>query len=248
MNTVLLGVGRQEGVAVISKKEAIVMKTGGKHAKQMTMLRVWSGQANMGRRAAFLLVAMLLFGLYACESIREKSVGTDPEKEEKVAVRDDAAPPAKGDPKAMAAKAPPSEMAAKHPSAEPAATAVEMSETTRSEDKNSASGRHKTRKTEAVESFQKGIFTAYTSQRHQTDGTPFISADGTNLQTVNGCVVANNHLPFGTRVEIESIGECVVRDRGADGHPSHWFDVYMGQDHDRAVKFGRQELNYRIIQ
>jgi 3D (Asp-Asp-Asp) domain-containing protein len=148
----------------------------------------------------------------------------------------------------MAAKAPPSEITALKPSAKRAESSEEKKKRGTHKTNRSIAGTNlKSADSKMEASFRKGIFTAYTSQRHQTDNSPFTSADGTNLRTVEGCVVANNHLPFGTRVEIETIGECVVRDRGADGHPAHWFDIYMGQNHGRAKSFGRKKLNYRVL-
>lgn len=93
----------------------------------------------------------------------------------------------------------------------------------------------------------KAIFTAYTSKAAQTDSSPYITADGTNLKKEFGCVVAHNSLPFGTKVEIEGIGTCEVHDRGAARHGESWFDVYMGNDDQRAIEFGKKELEYKIL-
>jgi 3D (Asp-Asp-Asp) domain-containing protein len=94
---------------------------------------------------------------------------------------------------------------------------------------------------------REGTVTAYTSRPEETDSSPYTTADGTNLSQTYSCVVANNVLPFGTKVEIEGIGVCEVHDRGAKRHGGNWFDVYMGNDLKRAKEFGKRNMKYRIL-
>jgi 3D (Asp-Asp-Asp) domain-containing protein len=92
-----------------------------------------------------------------------------------------------------------------------------------------------------------GIFTAYTSHRSQTDRHPHKTADGTDLRRESSCVVANNKIPMGTKVEIEGFGICEVRDRLRSRSAANRFDIYMGRDLHRAKEFGKRRLPYRIV-
>ena len=92
-----------------------------------------------------------------------------------------------------------------------------------------------------------GLFTAYTSRRCETDSTPYITADGTDLRKIDFCVIANDKLKFGTLVEIEGIGKCNVRDRFGKGHGEDRFDIYFRNGVREALNFGKKELKYRII-
>lgn len=92
-----------------------------------------------------------------------------------------------------------------------------------------------------------GEFSAYTSHVAQTDDSPCISADGTNICEYDGCVVASNDYEFGTIVEVEGFGECEVKDRMNSRYTgSGNMDIYFGLDYDEAVKFGRKQLSYII--
>jgi 3D (Asp-Asp-Asp) domain-containing protein len=95
--------------------------------------------------------------------------------------------------------------------------------------------------------FRIGEFSAYTSTPKETDSTPYITADGTDLKTFPKCVVANNFFPFGTKIEIANWGTCEVRDRMDSRYGKHHFDIYFGNDLKRALEFGRQKLEYIII-
>ena len=92
--------------------------------------------------------------------------------------------------------------------------------------------------------------TAYNSVPEQTDGNPCIAADGTNVCTFKGCVIAQNGVKFGTKVEIEGIGLCHVHDRKNSRYDSNWIDIYFG-GRDKvadAFQFGKREAKYRIIE
>lgn len=92
--------------------------------------------------------------------------------------------------------------------------------------------------------------TAYNSVPEQTDATPCISADGTNICEFDGCVVAQNGAKFGTKVEIDGIGICTVHDRKNSRYDSAWIDYYMGGREmvGAALKFGTKDLKYRVIE
>ncbi len=85
---------------------------------------------------------------------------------------------------------------------------------------------------------------AYNAEEAQTDDSPFIMA---NNQKVHEKAVANNCLPFGTKIEIEGMGEYIVSDRMNTRYGCQNFDVFMW-DKNEALAFGRQAKNYRIIQ
>lgn len=91
----------------------------------------------------------------------------------------------------------------------------------------------------------KGEFSAYTSRVQETDNTPFITADGTDLRIFEGCVVASK-LPFGTKIEIEGFGVCEVHDRMNSRYSENHFDIHF-KDLLEALKFGRKELEYSIL-
>ncbi len=190
---------------------------------------------NMG---SLLVGVLMLLGMNACEGIPRQGPATGLPEGRGTAEGD-------GPPPYMEQR--PADAGEPEVSPQEPDTAGKPSERASKTGADKGGSSEKTASAEGASLPRSGIFTAYTSQPSQTDGTPFISADGTDLDTVKGCVVANNYFPFGTRIRVESIGECVVRDRGADGHPSYWFDIYMGRDHDRAEAFGRKTLNYKVL-
>ena len=70
--------------------------------------------------------------------------------------------------------------------------------------------------------------TCYTSTVAETDSSPFITASGWKLQEGQK-IIANNTLPFGTRVWL--LGEVYeVQDRGSSRHSKDWTDVWWGVD------------------
>jgi 3D (Asp-Asp-Asp) domain-containing protein len=96
---------------------------------------------------------------------------------------------------------------------------------------------------------RKGTFTAYTSRASEGAGNPNITADGTNLEkkSSSSCTVANNALPMGTKVEVEGIGTCVVRDRLGGKAAADRFDIHLKDDPKWAKAFGKRTLNYKIV-
>ena len=87
-----------------------------------------------------------------------------------------------------------------------------------------------------------GIFTAYTADMAQTDSSPTITASN---QTVQEGIVANNCLPFGTKIKVN--GKIYqVQDRMNNRYGCDNFDIYMS-DNSTAIDFGKQPLPYEII-
>ena len=87
-----------------------------------------------------------------------------------------------------------------------------------------------------------GIFTAYTAEMAQTDSSPTITASN---QPVQEGIVANNCLPFGTKIKVNGkIYE--VHDRMNDRYGCENFDIYMA-DNAAAADFGKQPLTYEVL-
>lgn len=91
--------------------------------------------------------------------------------------------------------------------------------------------------------------TAYNSMPSQTDSSPCIGADNTNLCEYKGCAVAMNGVKMGTKINLEGFGECTVKDRKNSRYDSNWIDVYFGgaENHQKALQFGKKTLNYSFI-
>jgi len=83
--------------------------------------------------------------------------------------------------------------------------------------------------------------TMYTSREQETDASPCISADGTNICQVSYNVCASNAHKIGQRLKIEGLGECIVKDR-MNRRYTNSVDWYAKYDLARALKFGRQKL------
>lgn len=84
--------------------------------------------------------------------------------------------------------------------------------------------------------------TAYNSVPWQTDDTPCIGAQGTDIcrlleQGENTC--AANFVPLGTMLEVEGLGTCMVRDR-MNARYHYRVDWYMGMNITEARKHGVQ--------
>lgn len=82
--------------------------------------------------------------------------------------------------------------------------------------------------------------TAYNSVTWQTDDTPCIGAQGTNICHIyerGEDVCAANFVPLGTVLTVEGLGDCVVRDR-MNARYDYRVDWYMGYDIDAARNWG----------
>ena len=87
------------------------------------------------------------------------------------------------------------------------------------------------------------LVTAYSSSEDETDSTPTLSASG---ESTHQGMVANNCLPFGTKVIMEG-GTYYVEDRGALRHGCQWLDLWMPSK-EAALQFGRQKLLVTIYE
>lgn len=91
------------------------------------------------------------------------------------------------------------------------------------------------------------IITAYSSTPEQTDSTPFITASNTRVREG---IVANNHLPFGTKVKIPEVyGEriFIVQDRMHWKKPNNQFDVWF-PEYNQAKNFGVKETYIEVLE
>ena len=89
--------------------------------------------------------------------------------------------------------------------------------------------------------------TAYSSTVAETDSTPFITANGS---IVRDGIVANNLLPFGTKIKIpELYGNRVftVEDRMNAKKSKYHFDIWF-PSHDSATEFGVKSTYIEIIE
>jgi 3D (Asp-Asp-Asp) domain-containing protein len=85
-------------------------------------------------------------------------------------------------------------------------------------------------------------FSAYTARVEETDNDPITMASG---RSVYDGAIANNCLPFGTRIEVNGKVK-VVEDRMNSRYDCNHFDIFFS-DYDEAIQFGRKELSYKII-
>ena len=89
--------------------------------------------------------------------------------------------------------------------------------------------------------------TAYASVPEQTDDTPFITASG---KRVGDGIIANNMLPFGTKIRIPKLyGNKVftVEDRMASYKGNYHVDIWMPEK-TLAVNFGVKTAEIEILE
>jgi 3D (Asp-Asp-Asp) domain-containing protein len=90
------------------------------------------------------------------------------------------------------------------------------------------------------------ILTAYSSTLWETDNTPFITASG---QTVRHGIVANNLLPFGTKIRIpEMYGDqiFIVEDRMKLDRGNYIIDIWF-PSHQQAENFGAKRTYIEVL-
>lgn len=83
---------------------------------------------------------------------------------------------------------------------------------------------------------------AYTSHAGQTDATPCVAADGTDVCVRHARgerLVANNCLPFGSRVSLNGT-TYTVADRMNRRYGCDTYDIYLGYDVEAALAYGRR--------
>lgn len=98
------------------------------------------------------------------------------------------------------------------------------------------------------------VVSAYSSLAYQTDGSPCITADGTDVcrryfETQSIDTVAANFLPIGTRLRIPSLFPTLVftvRDRMNPRYSYGYMDIWLPTKAD-AVQFGRRSVEIEIL-
>jgi len=93
----------------------------------------------------------------------------------------------------------------------------------------------------------KVVVTAYSSTPDQTDDTPFTTASG---KSVGDGIVANNMLPFGTKIRIPCIyGDkiFIVEDRMNKNKSNYHIDLWM-PSRSSALTFGVKTAEIEILQ
>jgi 3D (Asp-Asp-Asp) domain-containing protein len=89
---------------------------------------------------------------------------------------------------------------------------------------------------------------AYTSYPNQTDSSPCISADNSNiceLYAQGELICASNDFEFGDKVFIEGYGTCTVHDRMNRRYTGTGnIDIYFGYDTQQALNWGRQTIPF----
>ncbi len=93
----------------------------------------------------------------------------------------------------------------------------------------------------------KVVVTAYSSTHDQTDDTPFITASG---KYVADGIVANNLLPFGTKIKIPALyGDKIftVQDRMSKKKGNYHLDIWMPA-RNLAIDFGAKTTEIEILE
>lgn len=93
----------------------------------------------------------------------------------------------------------------------------------------------------------KVVVTAYSSTPDQTDDTPFITASG---KYVGDGIIANNMLPFGTKIRIPGIyGDKIftVEDRMNKNKSNYHIDIWM-PNRLSALNFGVKTAEIEILE
>ncbi len=93
----------------------------------------------------------------------------------------------------------------------------------------------------------KVIITAYSSTPEETDDTPFITAANT---TVRDGIIANNMLPFGTKIRIPELYSdkvFTVEDRMSSKKGSYHFDIWFPSQQE-AKEFGAKLTQIEVLE
>lgn len=72
---------------------------------------------------------------------------------------------------------------------------------------------------------------------------------------MEGCLIAWNFQPIGTKVELESLGQCTVIDRmnsrysdpDHEAYDPNRMDLYLGMDVAHAKQWGVKHLAYKLV-
>ena len=93
----------------------------------------------------------------------------------------------------------------------------------------------------------KMVITAYSSTPEQTDSTPFVTASG---KKVADGIIANNMLPFGTKIRIPDVyGDkvFVVEDRMHRRKGKYHVDIWF-PEYEQAKEFGAKIADVEILE
>ncbi len=91
------------------------------------------------------------------------------------------------------------------------------------------------------------VITAYSSTPDQTDDSPFITASN---KCVRDGIIANNMLPFGTKVRIPSLygnKVFVVEDRMNQRMGNYRFDIWF-PERSQAINFGVKSVEIEVLE
>lgn len=91
------------------------------------------------------------------------------------------------------------------------------------------------------------VITAYSSTKEQTDDTPFITASG---KYVKDGIIANNMLPFGTKIRIpELYGDKIftIEDRMHKRKGMYQADIWFAE-YEKAKEFGAKIAHIEILE
>jgi 3D (Asp-Asp-Asp) domain-containing protein len=97
----------------------------------------------------------------------------------------------------------------------------------------------------SCDDWQEGNFSAYNATVEQCGKSDGITASGKKVKE-GRTLACPPEYEFGTQIEIEGMGTYTCEDRGG-AIKGNKFDIYMEEVKD-AKKFGRQILNFKIIE
>ncbi len=96
----------------------------------------------------------------------------------------------------------------------------------------------------------------YTSEVGQTDSSPCISADNSDIckrKAAGELICASNQFKMGSVIHVDGLGTCTVRDR-MNRRYTNTVDWYFGKDDKgsrikikRALKIGRKDRTVKVI-
>jgi len=124
---------------------------------------------------------------------------------------------------------------------------IVMPRATNADFENTTNATYVAKETQKAAKTLKVVVTAYSSTPDQTDDSPFTTAS--NKQVKDG-IIANNMLPFGTKVKIPQLyGDkiFVVEDRMNRRKSNYHIDIWM-PDRESALKFGVKTVEMEVLE
>jgi 3D (Asp-Asp-Asp) domain-containing protein len=95
--------------------------------------------------------------------------------------------------------------------------------------------------------------TAYTSEPRQTDSTPCIASDGSDIckRYAKGeliCAAGDRNVPLGSKFYVEGYGTCTVADRmNIRYNGTGRVDIYLGYDTAGAFNWGKRQTQVALL-